>query len=145
LCAAAAGIIQRRWGEVGMYEHGGGPLCRPHLARTSPAHAHVHVLPICADIVGALPARLRRTADNGFAGGPHYLWQKAGLGGAERTSDLTAVTSPHITRTLLQLAHDERARTWIPLGAPAASHAGAIAETRAVFAGTRVASGAPAW
>jgi len=134
LATTAARVLERRWGEAGMYEHGGGPLCRPHLARVSSAHAHLHILPISTDIVSRLPAGLRADRSDVVVNGLHYLWQRAGPAGDERSTDLIGGVPPHITRTLLQLAFDEYAQPWIPLSAAPRLHERAIAETRATFA-----------
>lgn len=120
----------RIWGSATAYEHGGTVLCRPHLGRTDPAHAHIHVLPSDVDAIEALPAQ--------FVGKPGtqsgYLWQRLGSRGPADQIPIVGGTPRHLVRTLVQPEFADSGIQWNPLSAPDALHRATFEATHAVLA-----------
>lgn len=122
LARDAVRLLRGAFGEAGIYEHGGSPICRPRSCQGGPTHAHLHVLPVAEDILVGLEPQ-----DAG--GSVHYLYQEVDGASHPERQDLGSAVPRHLIRSRLQHAMAERGMRWLPMGADPRLHLAAIRET----------------
>jgi len=123
-----ARLLAGMWGEAGIYEHGGSPICRPRGCGGGAMHAHLHVLPLSAEVIemwGESGSALTAGASS-----DHYLFQASGDSLTPQVRDLPPIVPRHFVRGLLQRALHDRGRDWLPMSADPAAHIALAEATR---------------
>jgi diadenosine tetraphosphate (Ap4A) HIT family hydrolase len=133
LARGAARLLRGAFGEAGIYEHGGSPICRPRSCQGGPTHAHLHVLPVAEDV-------LVEQEPQEAGGSVHYLYQEIDGASRPERQDLGPAIPSHLIRSRLQYAMAERGMHWLPMGADRRFHLAAIRETVRL---TRIDDGVP--
>jgi diadenosine tetraphosphate (Ap4A) HIT family hydrolase len=128
--------LRRGSTEAGIYEHGGSPICQPRTCFSGPTHAHVHVLPVAADLCATWMAQPQ--AALGVGSGSHYLYQHLSKERTAVTRSLPPFVPRHFLRTLIQPVLADRGICWLPMAAPPHLHAEMAADTRAMVSATAV-------
>lgn len=125
LAREAATLLRDTFGEAGIYEHGGSPICRPRSCQGGPTHAHLHVLPVAEDVL------LDHQPDEptGLRGPAHYLYQEIDDDVPSASQSLGPTVPRHLVRSRLQQTMAERGMRWLPMGADRHLHLTAIEET----------------
>jgi diadenosine tetraphosphate (Ap4A) HIT family hydrolase len=125
LARETATLLRDTFGEAGIYEHGGSPICRPRSCQGGPTHAHFHVLPVAEEILLD-----HQTGEPTAASGPaHYLYQEIDDAGPPVRQPLGPMVPRHLVRGRLQQTMAERGMRWLPMGADRRLHLTAIEET----------------
>jgi diadenosine tetraphosphate (Ap4A) HIT family hydrolase len=129
LAREAARLLRDTFGEAGIYEHGGSPICRPRSCQGGPTHAHLHVLPVAEDVL------LNHQPDEptGLRGPAHYLYQEIDDVAPSASQPLGPTVPRHLVRGRLQQTMAERGMRWLPTGADRRLHLTAIEETMRLF------------
>jgi len=129
LAREAATHLRTTFGEAGIYEHGGSPICRPRSCQSGPTHAHLHVLPVAEDVL------LDHQPDEptGLRGPAHYLYQEIEDATPSARQPLGPTIPRHLVRGRLQQTMAERGMRWLPMGAERRRHLTAIEETMRLF------------
>lgn len=133
LARSAARLLRGVFGEAGIYEHGGSPICRPRSCQAGPTHAHLHVLPLAEDVL--IDQEPEEAGDL-----VHYIYQEIDGASRPERQDLGPGVPRHLIRSRLQFAMAERGMQWLPMGADRRLHLAAIMETADL---TRVGDGTP--